>query len=85
VVQALDGQAMNYCIIRPREGVQHVVPHFDFGCRCMCGRTVYVLTDHGGELRDAPTRERLSALVRFQTAARKANAARNIWETRLFC
>ena len=73
-----------YCQAGAR-GLEHVLPHFDFGRRCACGRKVYVLTDQGAELRDAPTRERLSALVRFQTAARKPSATRSVWETRLFC
>lgn len=75
---------MNYCMTGDR-GIDHVFPAFDFGRRCACGRKVFALTDVGGALRDAPRRDRLSALVYFQTAARKATAARTIWEVRLFC
>jgi len=83
-LQASDRKAMKYCSIHAG-GIEHVVPHLDFGCRCMCGRKVFVLTDHGGALRDAPSRERLAALVQFQAAARKATTSRSLWETRLFC
>jgi hypothetical protein len=78
---------MYYCTSQPPPGggVQHVVPDLAFGRRCACGRKVFALSDDGPVLRDAPRRDRLSVLVLFQAAARKAATARSIWETRLFC
>ena len=74
-----------YCMV-DEGGITHVFPALDFGRRCACGRKVLRVTDDRTVvLRDAPTRERLSALVLFQAAARKSGLARSIWETRLFC
>ena len=76
----------NYCKA-DEGGVTHVVPALDFGRRCFCGRKVFVMTDSPPAcmLRDAPTRERLSALVLLLSAARKASGTRSLAETRLFC
>ena len=75
----------DYCVVEGGE-IAHVFRRMDLGRRCACGRKVLAVTDDGGvALRDAPTRERLSALVLLMAAARKTGVTRTVWEARLFC
>jgi hypothetical protein len=67
-------------------GIAHVVPGIQVGRRCACGRKIFVMLDDTGPvLRDAPSRERLAAMVMLLAAARKAPARRTAWEARLLC